>query len=245
MGAVCPCFARSCDDNSNGDRTLTRDPIRIVILNPNATHRMTDEMVTSAQAAVGPLATVTGLTNFNGPVSIQGPKDAIDCLSGLFAIYDTVQSQGAQVIIVGCFDDTGLGDLRARKGPPVIGLGEAGCMAGCLAAPQFSVVTSLAVSVPVIAENIRSMGLWDRCNGVRPSGVAVLALNAGPDSVLRVQDTIVDILHREPNQSIVLGCGGMTAIASQIKLSTPARIIDPVVAAAHMCLFVVLPLTQG
>lgn len=218
---------------------MSQHPIRITILNPNATQSMTDEMVTAAQIAVGHLAKVEGLTNTRGPVSIQGPKDAADCLPGLFGLFDTALSEGADAIVVGCFDDTGLNDLRARHAAPVIGLGEAGCIAASLASERFSVVTTLAVSVPVIADNIRAMGFGNRCNGVHPSGVPVLDLNSGTDSVSRVLNTIDAILKTDPHQSIVLGCGGMTAIASQLTPSVPTHVIDPVVAAAHMCLMVV------
>ncbi|SHG93895.1 aspartate/glutamate racemase family protein [Marivita hallyeonensis] len=218
---------------------MSREPIRISILNPNATQSMTDEMVASAQLSVGGLAKVEGLTNSLGPAAIQGPKDAEDCLSGLFGLFETARSQGADGIIVGCFDDTGLRELRARGTVPVIGLGEAGCIAGSLAASRFSVVTTLVVSVPVIAENIRNMGLWDRCNGVHPSGVAVLELSSAGHSLPRITNTIDQLLEADPHQSIVLGCGGMTAIASEISPSSPAHIIDPVVAAVQLCLGVV------
>ncbi|MDP5084115.1 MAG: aspartate/glutamate racemase family protein [Yoonia sp.] len=211
-------------------------PLKIFILNPNATHRMTEEMVTAAQAAVGLSAQVQGLTNSTGPASIQGPDDAAACLTGLFGLFDQAQAQGADAVVVGCFDDTGLGQLRARNSLPVIGLGEAGCIAGSLAASRFSVVTTLEVSVPVIAENVRAMGLWDRCAGIHASGVAVLDLNAGPESIHRVQRAVDLTLASDPDLSIVLGCGGMTCIAPQIMTPRAAQIIDPVVAAAHMCL---------
>jgi allantoin racemase len=213
--------------------------LQIAILNPNASQSMTDEMVTSAQAAAGALAKVHGLTNTLGPAAIQGPADAEVCLPGLFALFDQARAQGADAIIVGCFDDTGLGDLRARNTTPVIGLGEAGCIAGSLAATTFSVVTTLAVSVPVIVENIRSMGLWDRCGGVFASGVAVLDLTSGPHSLRAVQEAIDDVLKTRPDQSIVLGCGGMTAIVGKIVPTKSAPVIDPVVAAVHMCVAVV------
>ncbi len=209
---------------------------RIAILNPNSTERMTTEMVDTARAAIDGLTDVVGLTNHRGPASIQGPADAERCLDGLFALVDEARENGAHVAVIGCFDDTGLATLRSTAGLPVVGLGEAGCLAGCLAAQHFAVVTSLDVSVPVIADNIRAMTLDTRCAGIHASGVPVLELNAGADSLRRVQDAIDRTAAAHPGCSIVLGCGGMTLIANQIKAPARSRIIDPVVASVHMAL---------
>lgn len=214
----------------------TRAKPRIAILNPNSTERMTTEMVTAAHAAVGALADIVGMTNQRGPASIQGPEDAELCLDGLFALFDEARDQGADAVVIGCFDDTGLAPLRAKGDLPVIGLGEAGCIAGSLASARFAVITSLDVSVPVIAENIRAMRLDDRCAGVHASGVPVLELNTGPDSVRRVQAVLDRIAAAHPGSSLVLGCGGMTVMAAHFTAPEGSIIIDPVAASAHMCL---------
>ena len=214
----------------------TRTKPRIVILNPNSTERMTTEMVTAARTTVGALAEVVGMTNHRGPAAIQGPEDAELCLDGLFARFDEARDQGADAVVIGCFDDTGLATLRAKGGLPVIGLGEAGCIAGSLASARFAVITSLDVSVPVIAENIRAMRLDDRCAGVHASGVPVLELNTGADSLRRVQAALDRIAAIHPGSSLVLGCGGMTAMAAHFTAPEGSIIVDPVAASAHMCL---------
>jgi allantoin racemase len=214
---------------------MPRPTPRIAILNPNSTQRMTDEMVTSARASVTGMADVIGLTNHRGPASIQGPDDAERCLEGLFAVVEESRGKGVDAIVIGCFDDTGLATLRASAGLPVIGMGEAGCIAGSLAARHFAVVTSLEVSVPVIADNIRTMRLDDRCAGVHASGVPVLELNNG-HGIRRVQEAINTVADQHPGCSIVLGCGGMTALAPLITAPGKSRVIDPVVAAVHLCL---------
>ena len=214
----------------------TRGKPRIAILNPNSTERMTMEMVRSARSAAGAGADVVGMTNQRGPASIQGPEDAERCLDGLYGMFDAACAQDVHAVIVGCFDDTGLGTLRNRGRLPVIGLGEAGYLAGSLASARFAVVTSLDVSIPVIADNIRAMRLDDRCAGVHASGVPVLDLNTSPDSLNRVQASVDATAAAYPGCSIVLGCGGMTTLAPHIKAPEGSIVIDPVIASAHMCL---------
>lgn len=218
---------------------------RIALLNPNATEQMTDDMVASAQSAVGSAASVIGFTNFGGPASIQGPEDAELCLNGLFKLFDRACSENVDAVIVGCFDDTGLTALRARNVVPVIGLGEAGCIMGSLAAPHFAVVTTLDVSVPVIRQNIEAMGLSHRCATVDASGVPVLEVSAGPTSVTRVAEAIEQAVAVHRNVSIVLGCGGMTVLAPQLSRIGGIKIIDPVRAAAHLSLSAVSQYGSG
>jgi allantoin racemase len=206
-------------------------PRPVAVLNPNATAAMTDAMVDALRGAPGGSVAFRGLTNREGPPAIQGEADAADALPGLFALFDEAVRSGAGAAILGCFDDTGLAALRARGTIPVIGLGEAGCLLAGLAAPRFGVVTTLAVSVPAIERNIRAMGLWERCAGVRASGVPVLGLEAGAD---RVAEAAAALRAEAPGCAVVLGCAGMTAIAPRLRAALSGPLIDPVTAAGAL-----------
>lgn len=204
---------------------------RLAVLNPNAATAMTAQMVASLQQSLGAGAKVTGYTNTTGPAAIEGPEDGAACLPGLFASYDRAVADGAQAVIIGCFDDTGLGHLRATGPVPVIGLGEAGCLIASLSAPEFVVVTSVAAAIPVIAANIAAAGLAPRCAAVRAADVPVLALAAR----LADLDRAIAAAHRaHPAAAIVLGCGGMTAIKTALAPPATARLVDPVVAAGQL-----------
>lgn len=204
---------------------------RIAVLNPNATRAMTEAMVAAMRAALGDGATVLGLTNEGGPPAIQGEADGAAALPGLRALFDAALRDGAQAVVVGCFDDTGLDELRARRAAPAIGLGEAGCLLAGLSAPRFGVVTTLAVSVPVIERNVQAMGLAPRCVGVRASGVPVLELEANAD---RVAAAFAALRAEAPGCAVVLGCAGMTAIADRLRAAVPGPLIDPVTAAGAL-----------
>lgn len=203
----------------------------IAILNPNATVSMTDDMVALARRDLPAGVDVAGFTNAAGPPAIQGAEDARACLPGLLALFDAVAAQGVDAVVIGCFDDTGLDRLRRTGGIPVVGLGEAGCLVAALAGPRFHVVTTLAVSIPVIEDNIRAMGLWPRCASVRASGVPVLELAA---RAAEVDAAIGAVLAGDPGATIVLGCAGMSRIAPGLRTAAEARLIDPVRAAVAL-----------
>jgi allantoin racemase len=204
---------------------------RIVIINPNSTGAMTDDMVAIARATLSPGVDVTGITNAAGPPAIQGEADAIACLPGLFAIAERPEVASADAVVIGCFDDTGLAELRARMRCPVVGLGEAGMIAATLAAPRFAVLTTTEGSVPVIAANIDAMGLGARCDGVRAARVPVLELQRRlPD----LRQALSGLAAETGTGAVVLGCAGMGRIAGELAWPDLPFLVDPVRAAVSL-----------
>lgn len=208
---------------------------RIAILNPNATDSMTQDMVVMARTVVPPGVQVIGATNHQGPPAIQGDADAQACLPGLFDMAGHAAQGGADAIIIGCFDDTGLETLRARLPCPVIGLGEAGMLTACLVAARFAVVTTTDASVPVIEQNIDRMGLTPRCAGVFATGIPVLALEQNLEVLRRALGAVAAT---SGATALVLGCAGMSVIADRLDPPRAVRIIDPVRAAIGLALVV-------
>ncbi|MEO0991991.1 MAG: aspartate/glutamate racemase family protein, partial [Pseudomonadota bacterium] len=153
----------------------------VIIINPNSTASMTDAMVRTARE-VAPGIAFEGWTSRDGPASIQGPEDGAAATPPLLDLVGLANQQGAQGIIIGCFDDTALVEAAALASCPVVGLGHAAFHYAALRNWRFSVVTTLPVSVPVIEQNIREMGLSGYMARVRASGVPVLALEENPDA---------------------------------------------------------------
>jgi allantoin racemase len=209
---------------------------RIVILNPNSTVSMTEDMVEIARATLPPGAEVAGLTNAAGPSAIQGEADALACMPGLRALTALPAVQRADAVVIGCFDDTGLAELRATLGRPVVGLGEAGVLAATLAAPRFSVLTTTDCSVPVITANIGAMGFGPRCDGVRAAHVPVLEL---PHRIPDLRGALAGLSRDSGSGAIVLGCAGMSRLAGELAAPGLPVLVDPVRAAVTLAAAVV------
>lgn len=146
----------------------------IVLINPNSTDAMTIAMVRTALEAGVKL---TGWTSLDGPAAIQGPEDGAACISPLLALVSKASEVGAKAIIIGCFDDTGLDAARDIASCPVIGICQAAYHMAVLSGPRFSVVTTLAVSVPVLETNIHAYGFTTQLACVRASGVPGSMIN--------------------------------------------------------------------
>lgn len=212
--------------------------MHILIINPNTTAAMTETAAVAARAAAHDGTKITAINPTEGPASIQGPEDGDAALPGLFALFDkeVLQKGGYDAAVIACFDDTGLWELKARSPIPVIGIGEAGYHAAMLVGERFSVVTTMAVSVPVLEENIHRYGFASRCAKVRASGVPVLDLETNAEAAeQRVAAEIDRAAAEDGCDTIVLGCAGMADLAETMAKRTGLPIIDGVACAVTLC----------
>ncbi|MEM9813889.1 MAG: aspartate/glutamate racemase family protein [Pseudomonadota bacterium] len=208
--------------------------MRLLVVNPNATASMTETIAAAARGAL-PLGEILARTNAAGPPAIQGPEDGAAAIPGFLNELRAGIAEGADAGIVACFDDVGLLEARAETALPIVGLCEAACHAAMLTGRPYSVVTTLAVAIPVIEANIERYGVGASCRRVRAAGVPVLALE-DPESgaAERVSDEIERALAEDGAGAIVLGCAGMADLAADLSARHGVPVIDGVVAATGM-----------
>lgn len=212
--------------------------MRILIINPNTTASMTEAIGTAAAKAASAGTTILAVNPDNGPASIQGPEDGEAALPGLYAVFDSYMTgeDAFDAVIIACFDDTGLEELRARSQVPITGIGEAAYRLAAETAAPFSVVTTLAVSIPVLEHNIKSYGFAARCARVRASEIPVLDLEQYPQKALaRIGSEIADAIKADQCRSIVLGCAGMADMAQLLENTYHVPVIEGVSAAVAWC----------
>ncbi|MBN2760187.1 MAG: aspartate/glutamate racemase family protein [Rhodobacteraceae bacterium] len=208
--------------------------MKIAYINPNSTVAMTDGIVTTAQAAL-PSAEIFGLTNSAGPAAIQGRADGEAAVSGLLELVPIARQRGAEVIVIACFDDTGLTQARAIADCPVIGIGQASYIMAHLLGLRFSVITSMPISVAVIEENIRQSGFAALCASVRATELPVLVIDTGRPAVLdRIGDEIARAVAEDGASCAVLGCAGMAHLKQALELHAGVPLIDGVAASAKL-----------
>ncbi|WP_346429734.1 aspartate/glutamate racemase family protein [Paracoccus sp. DMF-8] len=155
-------------------------------------------------------------------------------LPGLLrVIHDTLD---VDAVVIACFDDTGLDAARCLTDKPVVGIGEAAYHMASMIANKFSVVTTLARSVPALEHNLHRHGLWARCARVRSSEVAVLELEEpGSNAYARISAEIGHAIRDDRAEAIVLGCAGMTDLADRLAGEHGVPVLDGVSCAVSLC----------
>lgn len=207
----------------------------ILIINPNTTQSMTEKVRIAAEAVAPAHLKIHVATSKLGPASIQGAEDGVAAIPGLLQEMESGISNGMDGFAIACFDDTGLDECRQMTDKPVIGIGESAFHASMMLGHRFSVVTTLAVSIPVIEENLVRYGLNTLCQKVRASDVPVLALEEpGSLAEQQISDEIQRALSEDESSAIVLGCAGMAPLAARLSKIHGVPVIDGVVSATVM-----------
>ena len=135
--------------------------MKILLINPNTTQRITDRLVAQAQEAVGATVQITGLTAKTGPAIIRSAEDnrvaeqsMIDMAAAVGEAYDA--------IVLGVSMDTALQTVRARTPRPVVGMTEGGLLTACLLGQRIGCLTLGSHMVPMYEQLSTSYGLATR-----------------------------------------------------------------------------------
>ena len=207
--------------------------MRLLVINPNSTASMTEKIGAAARAVASPGTEIVAVNPVDSPVSIEGYYDEALCVPALLQIIRDAPE--ADAVIIACFDDTGLDAARCLTDRPVIGIGEAAYHFASMLSNKFSVVTTLARSVPALEHNLHKYGLSARCARVRSSEVAVLELeHKGSDARRRISAEIGRAVTEDRAEAIVLGCAGMADLAASLATEHGLPVLDGVACAVRL-----------
>lgn len=206
--------------------------MKLVVINPNSTATMTDKILASARGVAERATRVEGRTAHGAPASIEGHFDEVMSAAHLLREVQQAQAEGADAIVVACFDDPAIGACREIADGPVLGICEAGIKAASMIATSFSIVTTLPRSVPVIEELVRRYGLDHQCRRVRSAEIPVLALEEpGSNARQLVRAEILRAIDEDRCEAVVLGCAGMSDLTEWLSEETGIPVIDGVTVA--------------
>jgi allantoin racemase len=207
--------------------------MRLLVINPNSTASMTEKIGIAARDAASAGTEILAVNPVGGPVSIEGYYDEALSVPGLLHVIQA--TPGFDAVIIACFDDTGLDAARCLTNRPVLGIGEAAYHFASMIANKFSVITTLARSVPALEHNLQRYGLAARCARVRSSEVAVLELeHPGSDAYDRISAEIGRAVAEDRAEAVVLGCAGMADLAGRLGAEHGLPVLDGVSCAVRL-----------
>lgn len=210
--------------------------MKIQLINPNTSMAMTDKMAVAARQVAFAGTQILAVQSATGPASIESANDEALALPGMLAQIQAGEAAGVDAHVIACFGDPGLRAAREIATAPVIGIAEAAMQMACLVASSFSVVTTLARTVPTAQRLLVDYGMTTRCRKVRATGIAVLELEAQSDGLLRqkIGDECRLALRDDGVGAIVLGCAGMADLCTELTRELGVPVIDGVTAAIKL-----------
>jgi allantoin racemase len=209
--------------------------MRIKVINPNTTQAMTERIGAGARAVAAPGTEIVAVSPAMGPVSIEGHYDEAVSVLGVLDEIRKGEAHGIDGYVIGCFGDPGLRAARELARGPVIGIAEAAMHAASFIATGFSIVTTLERTCDIARELAESYGMGRFCRGIRGTDLAVLELEKpGSEARRIITEECRRALAEDRSDAIVLGCAGMTDLATAVAAAIGAPVISGVEAAVKM-----------
>lgn len=206
--------------------------MKIKVINPNTTASMTRKIGEAARAVAAPGTEIIACNPSMGPVSIEGHYDEAMSVVGLLEQVRQGEAAGVDGYVIACFGDPGLLAAREVARGPVIGIAEAAMHAASFISTGFSIVTTLSRTRIVAQQLVENYGMSRFCRNIRATDLPVLELEVEGSNARRIiTEECRQALVEDRAGAIVLGCGGMADLATQIGQEIGAPVIDGVSAA--------------
>lgn len=205
--------------------------MRILLLNPNTSHGLTDRMALAAREVAAMGTEIVTATAPRGVPYIATRAEAV--IGGAVALEMLAeQHQDVDAAVIAAFGDPGLGGARELFSIPVIGLAEAGMLTACMLGRSFAIVTFAQALEPWYRECVEWHGLVSRCAGIR-------ALDGSFRSIQDVQEEkealLVELANRAVREDgadvVVLAGAPLAGLAGKVRERIPVPVIDCVAAA--------------
>ena len=208
--------------------------MKILVINPNTTQAMTDDIGAMARKHAQPGTEITAVSPRYGPRSIEGHFE--DYLAAA-AVTETVAENRDRydAFIIACFGDPGVYACREITDRPVIGIAEAALHMATFIGHKFSVVTVMPRAIPFMENLVRFIGLEGKCASVRAPNLTVLMIEAEPDIAAReiiVQSRLA--VAEDGAEVICLGCAGMGPLDQRVQDAVGVPVLDGTVCAVKM-----------
>lgn len=206
--------------------------MRIAVVNCNTTAEMTSRICAAAASVARQGTVIEGVTPAWGVPAAEGFADSFRSAA---AVLDAVAGLDVDGIVLAGFGEHGREGVRQLAEVPVVDITEAAVMFACLLGMDYGVVTSQHTAIGPIRQSLRAMGLYERCAGIRATGLPVLAIDASGEEVVTAFLAQSEALIAGGAETIVLGCAGANGIQDALREKLGVPVIDGVRAAVALC----------
>ena len=206
--------------------------MRIAVVNCNTTAEMTSRICEAATSAARPGTVIEGVTPAWGVPAAEGFADSFRSAA---AVLDAVANLDADAIVLAGFGEHGREGVRQLVEVPVVDITEAAVMFACLLGMDYGIVTSQPTAIGPIRHSLRAMGLYERCAGIKATGLPVLTIDASGEEVIAAFLAQSEALLADGAETIVLGCAGANGMQEALRAKLGIPVLDGVRAAVALC----------
>lgn len=205
--------------------------MRILLINPNTSVRMTERMVASASRSLAPDAELVALTATQGMPYIASRAESV--IAGATTLEMIAEHHhGVDAVVIGAFGDPGLIAARELFDLPITAMAEAAMLTACMLAPRFGIVTFSQALTSWYEDAVALTGLQHRCAGIRVPDIGFRSID---DVQNELEAELIELCCRavvaDRADAVILAGAPLTGLAAKVADRVPVPLIDPLDAA--------------
>ena len=212
----------------------SRDRIRVLLINPNATKFMTDNCVKMVESQLPSDVEVIGFTSPPpAPTAVEGNFDGVMSAAAAMRALKPI-AHAYDAFLIACYSDHALIRMvREEFDQPSIGIMEASLFAARTLGNRFGLIATSKRSKAMHEDSIRHYGFDGFCAGVGSCGLGVLELESkSQEEVLDIMCNVGKQLVEQGADCLTLGCAGMSMLKPAVEkaVGDDVQVIDGVLA---------------
>ena len=196
----------------------------ILVINPNSSKAITRSMEGCLGVFEGNGHRVRCVELDDAPPGIETDEHVSEVIPLLL---DAVSNARADAIVISCFSDPGIGQVRAATRLPVTGIAEAAYLAALGLGERFGIVSLGPSSIVRHRRYLESLKLERRLAGDRSLDMTIVELVAS-NVVERVARIGAALRDEDGADVVVLGCAGLGTYRAALQAELGIPVIDPV-----------------
>ena len=184
---------------------------------------------------VSPSTEIEFVSIEKGPTSVECRYDEMLAVPQIVKKIKEAEENGCDAAIVNGFVDLGVRAGRELVDIPVVGPGESSMYMASSICDRFSIVTMVRSFVPLVERNAMECGMVGKLASVRAIEVPVLELRSDfTKTVSALAEAGRKAVELDGAQAVILGCTGMTGMATEVRKHLEVDVVDPLPAAVRM-----------
>lgn len=207
--------------------------MNILVINPNTSQSMTDEIETTLSNQIVDGDTISVIKSDIGPESLESFYDYSLATVGMLEKLSSLDLNDYDGILVACYGDPGLYALKESLSIPIIGIAESSIATASLIADNFSILTASKKAIPMMANMIRQYGHESKLTSIHALELSVLEVDSTKNQLMSKFKNAIEQCINDGAESIILGCAGMTGTSYTLQNELEIPVIDPVVSGYH------------
>lgn len=201
---------------------------RILIINPNSSTKMTEDIRDTVQTLKTEDWEFDVIRIEKSPLVLESFTDYTLAGANVLDYLEENDITGYKGILLACFGDPCLWAIKEQVNIPVIGIAEASISLALLLGFKYSIIAAVPKAKAMMESLVMSYGLLDRMASVEALNVEIctfmeqrqLLEEAALSCGKRATEKGADVL--------ILGCAGMTILGDDVEKKLGVPVIDPI-----------------